>query len=229
MYQPKLKTSISANKEDTYHSAVIAHNLTCYKVYCDGSGFKNGAGAGAVLYKGNKHVKTLMLHIGHISEHTVYETKLIGIILALHHLASLTCILTASTVIIGLDNQAAIRALHIQKAKPTQYLLDEIHNKVELLHTKQDHMQHKLEFWKAKWLNTPIKAKTKGVIDLHIHWVLGHTNFEPNKRADEAVKKAALGESSPAKDLPSFLHKPLLLSMSTLQQNNREKIHRLWS
>ena len=113
MYQPTLKTSISTNKEDAYHSAIITHNLTRYKVYCDGSGFKNGTSAEAVLYKGNKHIKTLMLHVGNISEHTV--------------------------------------------------LLDEIHNKVELLHTKQDHMEHKLEFWKAKQLNTPIKAKTRGV------------------------------------------------------------------
>ena len=75
------------------------------------------------------------------------------------------------TLVIGLDNQAAIKALHIQKAKPVQYLLDQIHNSVENLHTKQDCLKRKVEFQKAKWCNAPIKAKVRGVIDLHIHWV----------------------------------------------------------
>ena len=134
------------------------------------------------VYKSNTHIKTLLLHIGHTSKHMVYETRPIGILLGLHLLSSLACILTTSTVIISLDNQATIRLLHIQKAKPVQYLLDKIHNKVELLHTKQDCLQQRSEFQKAKWLNTPIKAKTRGVMDLHIHWVPGHTNFEPNEK-----------------------------------------------
>ena len=198
-------------------------------MYCDGSGYKNGAGASAVLYKGNIPIKTLLLHVGHISEHTGYETELIGILLALHLLLLLACLLTSFTVVIGLDNQAAIKVLHIQKAKPMQYLLDQIHNSVKNLHTKQDCLKKKAEFQKAKQCNTPIKAKVRGVIDLHIHWVPGHVDFEPNERADEAVKKTVLGESSPAKDLPAFLCKPLPLSISALCQESKTKIHRLWS
>ena len=224
-YKPALKTTISVNKESTFWNAISAHNLTCYKVYCNGSGYKNGASASAVLYKGNIPIKTLLLHVGRISEHTVYETKLISILLALHLLSSLACLLTSFTAAIGLDNQAAIKALHIQKAKPTQYLLDQIHNSVENLHAKQDCLKRKAEFQKAKWHNAPIKAKVRGVIDLHIHWVPSHINFEPNERA----KKVVLGESSPAKDLPAFLCKPLPLSISALHQESKTKIHRLWS
>ena len=54
-------------------------------------------------------------------------------------------------------------------------------------------------------------------------------NFEPNERAEEAMKKVVLGESSPAKDLPAFLCKPLPLSISALHQESKTKIHRLWS
>lgn len=44
-----LKTTICDNKEDAYCNATSAHNLTGYKVYCNSSGFKNGASTGAVL------------------------------------------------------------------------------------------------------------------------------------------------------------------------------------
>ena len=88
-----LTTTISVDKESAFRNAISAHNLTCYKVYCDGSGYKNGASASAVLYKGNIPIKTLLLHVGHISKHTVYEAKLISILLALHLLLSLACLL----------------------------------------------------------------------------------------------------------------------------------------
>jgi ribonuclease HI len=60
------------------------------------------------------------------------------------------------------------------------------------------------------------RGKNKGVIDLHVHWVPGHMDFEPNERADEEAKKAALQDVSDAKSLPPFLHKKIPLSVSAL-------------
>ena len=84
-----LKTTISTDKEKVFKNAGITHGLTRYKVYCDGSGFQEGAGAATVLYKDNIEVKSLLLHISLTTEHTVYKTELIGIILAFHLLTLL--------------------------------------------------------------------------------------------------------------------------------------------
>jgi ribonuclease HI len=37
-------------------------------------------------------------------------------------------------------------------------------------------------------------GRRKGVINLQIHWVLGHQDFEPNECTDEEAKKAAQGD-----------------------------------
>ena len=101
---------------------LIFHQLTHYKVYCDRSVFKGGIGAAAVLYKGREPVKLLLYHLGPANEHTVYEAELTGMLLTFYLLHLLICCLT-STVIIGLDNQAAIFSLNNQKLKPAHYLL----------------------------------------------------------------------------------------------------------
>lgn len=228
-YHPTMKTVISKDKETAYHTAMIAHNMAHYKVYCDGLGYKNRAGTAAVLYKGNRVVKSLLLHVGPTTEHTVYETKLIGILLALHLLTLLSCQLMSLTVIIGLDNQVAIKSLNNQNVKPAHYLLDQIHNAAKHLQSKQDHIICKADFQQAKCNNLHLKTKTRDVCDLHINWVSGHSNFEPNEKADEANKRAALGESSLPKDLPSFLHKPILLNIATLHQESNARIQRIWA
>ena len=187
-YLPALKTTISEDKDKALQHASIAHNLAHYKEYCNRSGFQDGVGAAAVLYKGNKAVKMLCLHVGSVTEHTVYEMELIGIILMFHLLTLLTCQLTTSSVVIGLDNQARIKSLNNQKAKPAHYWLDQIHTAADRLHAKQDCLQRKQAFQHAKCNNQHLLARTRGVCDIQIHWVPGHTNFEPNKKADEAAK-----------------------------------------
>ena len=119
-YRPTMKTIIIGNKEDALRFANTTHSLTKFKVYCDGSSLENGTSAAAILYKGNRVVKSLLLHVGSATEHTVYKTELIGILLALHLLTSITCLLTTSTLVIGLDNQAVIESLNNQKSnQPT--------------------------------------------------------------------------------------------------------------
>ena len=138
------------------------------------------------------------------------------------------CKLSSSTVVIGLDNQAAIKALRNQETKSAHYLLDQIHTTAEHLQVKQDHIIHKLEFQHAKCNDRPLKARTRGVFDLNIHWVPGHNNFEPNEKANEVAKQVALGKSSPFQNLPVFLHKPAPLSIAALYQESRAKTQRVW-
>ena len=220
-----MRTTISKDKKEALQFAQIAHNLSCYKVYCDGSGYK---GSTAVLYKGDRVVKSLLYHIGPTTKHTVFETELIGLLLAFHLLSLLMYKLSSSTVVIGLDNQAAIKALRNQETKPAHYLLDQIHTAAECLQVKQDRIIRKLEFQHAKHNNRPLKARTRGVFDLNIHWVPSHNDFKPNKKADEVAKWAALGKSSPSQSLPAFLRKPVPLSVAALSQESRAKTQRVW-
>ena len=99
----------------------------------------------------------------------------------------------------------------------------------ERLHQCQDRIQHKDLFQQARQRNQQCTAKSKGIIDLQIHWVPGHLNFAPNNKADELAKDAATGSSSPPKDLPALLRKPLPASLSTLLQESKSKIQQRWA
>ena len=99
----------------------------------------------------------------------------------------------------------------------------------ERLHQRQDQIQHKDLFRQARQRNQQCTAKSKSIIDLQIHWVPGHLNFAPNDKADELAKDAATGSSSPPKDLPVLLRKPLPASLSALRQESKSKIQRHWA
>ena len=176
-------------------AANINHTSTLYKIYCNSSGFKGGASAAAILYKGNHVVKSLHYHLGPLTTHTVYESELIGLLLILHLLLGLTCQL--HTVIIDLDNQAMICSLSNQTPKPAHYILNTIHTTAKKLHQRQDHLQNKDTFHQAHQQRQQLPAKTKNVIDLQIHWVPGHLDFAPNDKADEPTKKQPLGTQVP--------------------------------
>ena len=147
-YRPSMETHIEENKDKALITANTNHNSIKYKVYCDGSGLEGGTGAAAILYKDNRIAKKLKFHTGPATKHTVYETEIIGILLALHLLTSLSCNLL-NTSLIGLDNQASIKATNDQKKKPAQYLLDQVHNAAENLNRRQDRIQRKEAFKRA--------------------------------------------------------------------------------
>ena len=117
--------------------ADIAHLTHIYKVYSDGSGFEDGVGASAVLYKKDKVIKVLCYYLGTSKEHTVYEVEGVGAAMGLHLLKGLNSCLT-SAVALGTDSQALLKALDSQRSHAGQYILDEIHSAAEKLHAKQD-------------------------------------------------------------------------------------------
>jgi hypothetical protein len=114
------------------------NKLSPVRVYCDGSGFKGGIGASALLYIKDHLVKSLQIHLSSSKEHTVYEAENIRV-MGLHLLYSLNHQLTQSTII-GIDNQAIINALQNQKSHAGQYILDEIHKATKKLNLKQDQL-----------------------------------------------------------------------------------------
>jgi ribonuclease HI len=125
--------------------------------------------------------QSLKFHLGPLSKHTVYEAELVGLSLALRLLLSLPYQIR-SCVIIGIDSQAAIKALSNQRPHPAHYLLDHIHDYSVKLHDK-----------------------LLGNANLQIHWTPCHRDFAPNERADAQAKQAALGSSSTPSHLPFFL------------------------
>ena len=133
-------TTICLDKDKALESVKIAHDATKFKVYMDGSGYEGGIGAVVVLYKGDRVIRSLQLHLGPKAEHTIYESELTGILLTLHLLMSLRlCI--PSMIVIWLDNQATICSLNNQEHKPVHHLLDLIHTVAEQLHSHQDCIQ----------------------------------------------------------------------------------------
>ena len=93
------------------------------KIYTDGSGQDGMAGTAAVLLEGGEVTKALHYQLGPPEYHTMYEAKLVGILLGVW-LAQQA--LDADSASIKADSQAAIQALCAHKKGPGSYLLDEI-------------------------------------------------------------------------------------------------------
>ena len=155
----------------------------------------------------------------------VYEVdSLVGILLALSPLYNLPSWLTTTTLI-GLDNQATIKALNNQLPHPSHYLLDHIHTAIEKLHEKQDKLQNADDSRRVRHTANPLITNSHGIIDLKLQWVPGHVDFPPKKKADANVKRAARGNQSSDNLLPKILRKPLPSSILVIQQKKKLQIH----
>ena len=227
---PSYKTPFSPtipSSKDTVLALVQLTNFTVpVRVYSDGSGFKGGIGASAILYLKDRLIKTLRFYLGTEQELTVYEAEGVGLAMGLHLLSTLHSRVTPT--ILGSDSQAVIRALDNQQPHPSHYIIDNIHQATEDLNRKQDGLINRMEREAAVAMGDEWIGRKKGVINLQIHWVPGHIDFAPNEKADEEVKKAVQGNLSEAKYLPKFLRKPLPLSVSALWQSNIAKISKRW-
>jgi hypothetical protein len=98
----------------------------------------------------------------------------------------------------------------------------------ERLHAKQDGIINSRDHMEARRLGHKLKGHMKEVVDIHLIWVPGHVDFEPNERADAEAKKVAQGNSSSAKYLPAFLCKHLPFSSSTLWQEFAACLQKCW-
>ena len=107
-------------------------------------------------------------------------------------------------------------------------MLDAIHHSAKHLHSKQDSLIDSDERHQALAEGIQWKGRPRGLVDLQLHWVPGHYDFKPNKRADEEARLVAQGSSSDARFLPLLLHRKLPLSISTLCQDNNEKLKKRW-
>ncbi|KAG6898896.1 hypothetical protein C0993_003011, partial [Termitomyces sp. T159_Od127] len=74
-YSPPFYTNVQNSKDAVQVLATASFFSAPVAVYCDGSGLDAGIGASAVLYVNGVETNHLCYHLGHKSEHTVYEAE----------------------------------------------------------------------------------------------------------------------------------------------------------
>ena len=204
------KTSIATSRIQAIEDAGRLHRLHQVRVYSDSSLYKKGVGAAALLFVGNQFKKSLTFHLGSERHHTVYEAELVGLLLGLHLLLSLSRPLPSAALC--LDNQAAIRALSNQKPHSGHHILDHIHDLAAKLKLK--------EGLKARGSPNSFSAL--------VVWTPGHEAIPENERADSLAKEAAQGSSSSRNRLPSPLKCPLPHSASATKQHLFKSVDTVW-
>ncbi|GJF00464.1 RNA-directed DNA polymerase from mobile element jockey [Phanerochaete sordida] len=171
---------IAESKEAAAAADATWEVLGGVRVYSDGSDFRNGVGAAAVLFRGRApSTKSLRTHLGTSAQHTVYESELAGILLGLHMIRKEPGLVSKASI--ALDNKAAVIALRSRRSTPGHHLLDAVHE-----------------------LEQAVKTRHPG-IKITIRWVPGHLGVDGNELADEEAKKAAQNDSSPPQSLPAYL------------------------
>jgi ribonuclease HI len=143
--------------------------------------------------------------MGSSKEHTVHEAELAGILLGLH--LAKTEKGRHADIMIGVDNQAAIKAFQSDLRKPGHHLAREA-----LL------TGNRLQ---------KMRSGAKRVIT--IRWTAGHQGIEGNEIADQEAKLAAQGNSSDTKSLPRYLRRKALINPSAIKQAHKEKLKRVWA
>jgi ribonuclease HI len=195
------KTEIPSTKEASKEADAQAPQHI--KIYTESSSHGGNVGAAAILTKDSKTLAALHYRLGTSEEHTVFEAELVGILLRMqlvkaNHTGN-------TTYAIGVDNQAAIKALASKLNKPGHYLAAEVLNTAKKL------------------------GKTEGKkYALTIRWTAGHSKIPGNKEVDGEAKKAVEGLTSDAKSLPKALRRPLKCSRSAARQQQQERIKIRW-
>jgi len=110
--------SIAESREDSIKETEEASEEI--QIFMDGSAMEGKVGTAAILIREGRHTRTLRLHLGPETEHTVHEAELVGILLGLHILS--TEKKNGKLAMIGMDNQAAIKAFDSELRNPGHHL-----------------------------------------------------------------------------------------------------------
>ena len=197
-----LSVEIPENKEASI--ALDRNARETIKIYTDGSAINGKVGAAAILTRTGKADRTLRVCMGTTEEHTVAEAELVGLILGLHLIA--TEKRSRVKCVIGLDNQAIIKALHTDLTNPGHHLTAEALKIAERLGKRSGGRRYKLT----------------------IRWTAGHAGIRGNEKADREAKRAAHGLTSDRKDLPRYVRGKIKHSISAIRQLNNKSVNDTW-
>ena len=170
---------------DTKEAAIMTDKVQFSRgkrIYTDGSGYKEQVGASAMLFTNEKKTAVLHYRLGPLTEHMVFEGKLVGIILGFHLAQSINSPHTC--INFSIDNQATIKTLDSNKPQPAQYLIDEIKRDISNLHME--------ETTRRECLNIINTQK----MEITFTWVAGHMGSVGNEAADKLAKHTAIHRSS---------------------------------
>ena len=115
--------------------------------------------------------RTIWYSVGSLPDHTVYKGEGVGLILGLELIREEGQ--AEGMVSMGVDNTAAITAMHAIKPGPSHYLWDIFHKLLAMV------------------------RKRHITMDLLVKWVPGHMDITGNEKADSEAKKAITDGSSP--------------------------------
>jgi ribonuclease HI len=204
-----MQVSIPPDKEASVRENMHAREEI--KVYSDGSIHNGKVGAAAVLFRRGKKGRTLQLHMGKASDHTIYEAELVGLILGMHLIKTEKKGKTKCAL--GADNQAAIKALQSELTKPGQHLAAEFLRMAGMVSKSRR-----------------VKSRRKGSsYELTVRWTTGHSGIKGNEEADKAAKSAADGFSSTPSSIPVYIRKKIKKSTSALKQDRKKKAKEAWT
>ncbi len=164
-------------------------------------------GAAVILTHQGRHIWTLHYHLGPDAKHTVHEAEMVGLLLELNMLNSTKY--RSLLAMIGVDNQAAIKALTSDLRSLGHHLVREA-------------LRIASSIKKAK------KRKARNKATLTIHWTAGHEGIEGNELADIEAKEATKGCTLDTKQLPHYLRKPLPTNPSAVKKAHNNKLKREW-
>jgi len=199
--QSRIRVSIAKSREDAITEERDIDEGT--KIFTDGSGHDGHAGAAAVLLRAAGQHKALRYHLGELTLHTVYESELVGLLLAAELIRRNPSI--PEPFHIFLDNQAAIQAPTSVVTRMGQQLAQAIYLAL-------------------------CKPRRPGRLppEIHLHWIAGHEGVLGNELADEQAKRAASGESSQYNHLPVLLRKALPPNPVALRQEHYKQLKKRW-
>jgi hypothetical protein len=82
-YKKKFQMAVDKTAEDSIERDNV--NKAEVRIYANRSGINGMAGAAVVIYSGNKPPKVLRYCLGLLTEHTMFEAEVVGIMLGRHH------------------------------------------------------------------------------------------------------------------------------------------------
>ena len=174
------------------------------QVYSDGSAQGGKVGAAAILIRKGAPDRIVHFHLGSDAKHTVHKAELVGMLLALHLISTEKRNNLPS--LIAVDNQAALKAFNLDMRHPGHHVAQEF---LSLAKRMQKHCgKHKFK--------------------LSLRWSAGHCGIVGNEKADREAKSAANGSTSPAKLLPPFLRKPLLINPAAVKRAYNKNLSSKW-
>ncbi|KAH8823379.1 hypothetical protein DL96DRAFT_1469462, partial [Flagelloscypha sp. PMI_526] len=199
---PRLHFKISETREVSIQAE--RENDAEVKIATDGSGYEGGIGGAAILKRrGRNALKSLKLHLGPDTQHTVFNGEEVGMGLGLHLLMKEEG-MDGKNVLFYIDSQALVQALETKRTKSGQWYLRSITNR--------------LRDWLSKH-----RAST-----ITIYWISAHSEVELNELADEAAKEAAQGRGSSQRELPGFLRGVLPAAISAIKQKHAQELKQEW-